>query len=132
MKLNRGREPGAASEERDSTFTGTVWSDPVLRTDDGVTINTVIFPAGGRTHWHSHERGQILLVTHGCGYVQVRDGEGDWIGPGDVVHFPPGEEHWHGAGPESYMSHTAISLGATDWLDEVSADEYEASVGRGS
>jgi quercetin dioxygenase-like cupin family protein len=92
-------------------------------------VNAVFFPPGGRTHWHRHERGQVLLVTAGRGYVQVRDGEGTWVAAGDVVHFPPGEEHWHGAGPESYLLHTAISLGTTEWLEAVSPADYERSVG---
>lgn len=129
MKINRGREDAAASDLRGPTFTGEIWADPVLATDDGVTVNTVFFPPGGRTYWHHHERGQILLVTHGRGFVQVRGGEGAWVAAGDVVYFPAGEEHWHGAGPDSYLTHTAISLGTTDWADEVTPADYEASVG---
>lgn len=129
MKVNRGREPNAPSDERDATFTGSVWADPVLATEDGIIVNDVFFPPGARTDWHTHERGQILLVTNGRGFAQVRGGEGAWIGAGDVVYFPAGEEHWHGAGPDSYLTHTAISLGTTDWLDAVSAEDYEGSVG---
>jgi quercetin dioxygenase-like cupin family protein len=133
MKINRGREPeDAPSSQRGPTFTGSVWADPVLRTDEGVIVNTVFFPPGARTHWHRHERGQVLLVTHGRGFARVRDGDGAWIGPGDVVYFSAGEEHWHGAGPESYLTHTAISLGTTDWLDEVAARAYDDSVKRAS
>jgi quercetin dioxygenase-like cupin family protein len=40
--------------------------------------------------------------------------------PGDVVYADPGEEHWHGAGADTYLLHTAISLGTTTWLEEVS------------
>lgn len=129
MKVNRGREPNAPSDERGPTFTGTVWADPVLATDDGILVNDVFFPPGSRTDWHKHERGQVLLVTAGRGFAQVRDGDGTWIEPGDVVYFPAGEEHWHGAGPDSYLMHTAISLGDTDWLDDVSDDDYGSSVG---
>ena len=129
MKVNRGREPDAPTDKRGPTFTGTVWADPVLATEDGVTVTDVFFPPAGRTHWHTHERGQVLLVTAGRGFAQVRDGDGTWIASGDVVWFPPGEEHWHGAGPDSYLLHAAISLGETDWLDEVSAEDYEGSVG---
>jgi quercetin dioxygenase-like cupin family protein len=132
MKVNRGREAGTPSDLRGPTFTGDVWAEPVLTTGEGVTVNTVFFPPGARTHWHHHERGQILLVTHGRGYVQVRDGEGAWVGPGDAVWFPAGEEHWHGAGPDTSMTHNAISLGTTEWLDPVSAEDYGRSVGRAS
>lgn len=132
MKINRGREAGGASELRGPTFTGPVWADPVLATGqgEGVTVNSVTFPPGSRTHWHRHERGQVLLVTSGQGYAQVRGGEGSWLLPGDVVWFAAGEEHWHGAGPQSLLTHTAVSLGRTEWLDEVTEEEYASSTGR--
>jgi quercetin dioxygenase-like cupin family protein len=128
MRVTRGREADKASELRGPTFTGDVWAEPVLATGDGVTVNTVFFTPGARTHWHHHEHGQVLLITHGRGYVQVRDGEGTPVGPGDAVWFPPGEQHWHGAGPDTWMAHNAISLGATEWLDPVTPEDYERSV----
>jgi quercetin dioxygenase-like cupin family protein len=127
MNVTRGHAAGASSERRGPTFTGEVWADPLLAPSDGVTANAVFFPPGARTHWHRHERGQLLLVTHGQGYVQARDGEGTAVGPGDVVWFAPGEEHWHGALPSSVMSHIAVSLGATEWLDAVAESDYASS-----
>jgi quercetin dioxygenase-like cupin family protein len=124
MKINHGRVAGMPSAERGETFTGTVWSEPLLRDVPGVVINTVFFPPGVRTHWHRHGTGQILLVTHGCGLAINADGEGGAIMPGDVVWFGPGERHWHGGGPDTWMSHVAISLGGTDWEDAVTDDEY--------
>lgn len=127
MKLTHGHEPGSVSEQRSATFVGTVWADAVLAQDGAPTVNTVVFNPGARTNWHTHEHGQLLFITHGSGYVQVRDGEGAEITAGDVVWFPPGEVHWHGAGPSTFLSHTAISLGTTSWLDPVSDEEYAAS-----
>jgi quercetin dioxygenase-like cupin family protein len=124
MKVTRGHEQGAASDQRGPTFTGQVWADPVMAPTDGVMINTVFFPPGARTHWHRHAQGQVLLVTHGQGWVQVRDGEGTAVGPGDAVWFPAGEVHWHGAQPGSFLTHIAISLGETEWLDAVSDADY--------
>ena len=129
MKVNRGRVPDAPSDQRGSTFTGEVWADPVLQDIPGVVVNTVFFPPGGRTFWHRHEQGQILLVTHGRGYVWTREGEGTGVVSGDVIFFEAGEEHWHGAGDTSYLVHTAISLGATEWLEEVAEEDYRAAVG---
>jgi quercetin dioxygenase-like cupin family protein len=129
VRIIRGRESDTPSQKRSDTFTGGVWGDNVLKATDGALVNNVFFEPRARTHWHRHERGQVLLVTAGCGYVQVRDGEGTWVGAGDVVHFAPGEEHWHGAGPESYLLHTAVSLGTTEWLEAVSPADYERSVG---
>lgn len=124
MKINHGRVADMASDERGPTFTGTVWAEPLLHDAPGVMVNTVFFPPGARTHWHRHETGQILLVTHGRGWAFNSDGDGGAIMPGDVVWFDPGERHWHGGGSDTYVSHIAISLGRTDWEDAVSDDEY--------
>jgi len=130
VKINRGREAGASSEDRTDagSFTGTVWADPVLREVPGVNVNTVFFAHGGRTHWHRHTQGQLLLVSSGAGVVQSRGGGAARIGAGDVVHSDPGEEHWHGSGRETMMVHTAVSLGLTEWLEEVSEEHYRAAL----
>jgi quercetin dioxygenase-like cupin family protein len=123
MRISHGRS-GAPSIEQGPTFTGQVWADPVLPAQDGVLVNNVFFEPGSRTHWHRHGVGQVLYVTIGGGWVQKRDGEGGPLRSGDVVHIAAGEEHWHGAGPDSYMSHVAISIGEVDWLDPVSDEDY--------
>ena len=127
MHIVHGRAPGATTEARSATFTGTVWGDPVLPTTDGTTVNSVTFTPGARTYWHHHERGQLLVVTAGTGWVCAQGEEPQAITVGDLVWAPPGEQHWHGAGPGSILTHTAISLGTTTWLDEVSEDEYGAA-----
>ena len=124
MKINHGRVAGEPSAHRDATFTGAVWSEPLLRDVPGVIINTVFFPPGVRTDWHRHGTGQILIVTHGRGLAVNEDGDGGAIMPGDLVWFEPGERHWHGAGPDTYVSHIAISLGSTEWEDAVTDDQY--------
>jgi len=125
MRIIRGRETELASQKRSDTFTGGVWGDAVLRASDGVLVNNVFFEPRARTHWHRHERGQLLVVTAGQGRVRSRDGAGDTIRAGDAVWIPPGEEHWHGAERESYLLHTAGSLGETEWLEPVSDEDYE-------
>jgi quercetin dioxygenase-like cupin family protein len=127
MKINRGREAGLPSEERTATFTGSSWGDALLRDVPGVMVNTVFFPPGARTHWHTHERGQVLLVTHGRGFAVNEAGEGGPIQAGDVVWFAPDERHWHGGGPDTYLSHIAVSLGETRWEDAVSDEQYGAA-----
>jgi quercetin dioxygenase-like cupin family protein len=116
--------PGRSAElpnstARSDTFTGQVWSDPVLPATDGVTINTVFFPPGARTYWHHHEHGQILQVLAGSGQIRSEGGRVRELRAGDLVWVPPGERHWHGAGPGSYLIHIAISLGSTVWAEEV-------------
>jgi quercetin dioxygenase-like cupin family protein len=125
MIVSAGRTSGAPSVRPTATFTGEVWRDPRLRADEGIVINDVFFSPGGRTHWHRHERGQVLVVTHGLGLVQVKGEAATRIGPSDMVYFLAGEEHWHGAGSETYLVHTAISLGVTEWGQPVSDEEYE-------
>ena len=71
---------------------------------------------------------QVLVVTHGAGFVRTRDGEGGRIAAGDIVHIAAGEEHWHGAAPDSYLLHVAISLGSATWLEPVSDEAYAAGV----
>ncbi|MFD0745556.1 cupin domain-containing protein [Phytohabitans flavus] len=87
---------------------------------------SVFFAPGARTYWHSHEKGQILVVTAGSGLVCSAGGVPQLLHPGDTVWVPPGEAHWHGGGPETYLVHLAISLGQTGWRDAVTDDEYLA------
>ena len=86
------------------------------------------FEPSARTAWHTHPRGQILIVTAGCGLVQSWEGPIEPIRPGDVVWCPLGEKHWHGATPTTAMTHIAITEqldGKTvDWMEKVTDDEY--------
>lgn len=107
-----------------SLFTGDVFAFLTMPATDGVTINTVDFTPCSRTYWHSHENGQILQVVAGRGLVQSRGTAVTVIRSGDTVWVPPAEEHWHGASPDSFMVHTAISLGKTLWAGPVSDAEY--------
>ena len=100
--------------------------------DDGngeVRVYSVIFEPGARTYWHSHAAGQTLLVGSGQGMVETRDGDRRAVNAGDVVWAPPGEVHWHGAAPDSFLSHTAVSLGLTSWAEEVDEEHYRGAFG---
>lgn len=126
MKVFHARTQGAQSELRSATFTGTVWADPIMPATDNVAINNVFFAPGGRTHWHSHESGQVLNVVAGSGWVCKEGQPPQPIRTGDVVWIAPNERHWHGAGDKSYMLHTATSLGKTTWAQAVSDQDYAA------
>ena len=84
--------------------------------------------AGARTAWHTHPLGQTLIVTAGCGWAQREGGPVEEIHPGDVVWFPPGEKHWHGATPTTAMTHIAIQEQldgkVVDWMEKVSDEQY--------
>ncbi|MGO2932421.1 cupin domain-containing protein [Microbacterium sp.] len=112
-----------------SQFSGTAYPYVTLPSTDGVTINNVVFTPGARTHWHRHEHGQILQVLAGRGLIQSQGAPTEVLHQGDTVWIPPGETHWHGAAPDSFMTHTAISLGTTEWAEPVSDDDYTADVG---
>jgi quercetin dioxygenase-like cupin family protein len=124
MRIIRGRADGADTKQPTETFTGTVFMDPVLPPTDGAMVNSVAFQPGARTNWHTHERGQLLLVTSGEGLIANEAGERGAIRAGDAIWIPPEERHWHGAGPATHMVHTAVSLGETRWEDAVTDEQY--------
>ena len=112
-------------------FTGIVRIDPLFGPDPArVGGASVTFEPGARTAWHTHPLGQTLIVTAGCGRVQQAGGSIKVVHPGDVIWFPPGEKHWHGAIPETAMTHIAIQEKlngkVVDWLEHVSDEDYNA------
>ncbi|QXV66119.1 cupin domain-containing protein [Mucilaginibacter sp. 21P] len=113
-------------------FTGTVRIDPLNNPPEpsNVAMALVTFEPGARTAWHTHPLGQTLIVTAGCGWVQREGGSIEEIHPGDVVWFPPGEKHWHGATSTTAMSHIAIQEkqngSPVDWMEQVSDEQYMA------
>lgn len=109
-------------------FTGNTWFGPLIPEGGPLNALGVMFEPGARTDWHSHPQGQLLYIVSGAGRVQTADGATVEVGPGDVVHAPPGEEHWHGAAPDSYMMHLSLTTGGpTEWLGRrVSEEEYAA------
>jgi quercetin dioxygenase-like cupin family protein len=113
-------------------FTGTVRIDPLFPANDSARAagNSVTFEPGARTAWHTHPLGQILIVTSGCGRAQRWGGPIEAIRPGDVVRFPPGEKHWHGAVPTTAMTHIAIQEQldgkAVEWMEKVTDEQYGA------
>jgi quercetin dioxygenase-like cupin family protein len=123
MKIVRGRE-GRPTEHRTETFTGDVFADAVLL-DEGLMVNSVFFTPRARTYWHRHAIAQVLYVRHGRGLLWSEEGHGAVLEPGDVAHIPADERHWHGGAPDSFLLHLAISVGKTEWLDEVSDDDYQ-------
>lgn len=113
-------------------FTGTVRQDPLNEAEAPGRVRTVsvTFEPAARTAWHTHPLGQTLIVTAGMGLVQKEGGPIEEIRPGDVVWIPAGEKHWHGAGPKTAMTHTAIHEAidgrSADWMEPVSDAQYAA------
>lgn len=124
MRLIRAAERSGTGGKVGSQFTGQVFNYLTMPATDGVTINTVTFTPGARTYWHSHTDGQILEIVAGRGLVCTEGERPVTVMAGDTVWVPPGERHWHGAAPDSFMTHTAISLGPTRWDAEVAETDY--------
>lgn len=111
-------------------FTGQVWQEAICDPPETQKLRSLLvtFAPGARTHWHTHPLGQTLYVTSGCGRVQSWGGAMQTIRAGDVVWIPPGEKHWHGAGPDTMMRHIAMQeaedgVGA-HWLEPVTDAQY--------
>src|SRR5919197_3576052 len=115
-------------------FTGAVFIDPVAAPVSGsrLSASSVHFTPRARTAWHTHPNGQTIWVTEGIGLCQRRGGPIEVIRPGDRVFFEPGEDHWHGAAPNRFMTHKALLEVGDDgtpatWGDHVSDEEYAAA-----
>lgn len=129
MEIRRaGSEPSGKGPAE--WFTGSVRLDPLISAPDPARVAAalVTFEPGARTHWHTHPLGQTVIVTSGLGWAQREGGPVEEIRPGDVVWFPPGEKHWHGAAPGTGMSHIAMQERldgkAVTWLEPVTDAQY--------
>jgi quercetin dioxygenase-like cupin family protein len=124
----KGSQPAAAGSA--DYFTGAVRIEPLNDAPDPARIRSahVSFEPGARTTWHTHPLGQTLVITSGEGWVQVWGGPVEAVGTGDVVWFPPGEKHWHGATPHVAMTHIAfqeaLNGSPVDWLEPVTDEQY--------
>jgi len=111
-------------------FTGAVRVEPLFQPKEPARASAgcITFEPGARTAWHTHPVGQTLIVTAGVGWVQREGGPIEEIRSGDVVWFPPGLKHWHGATPTMAMTHIAIQEHVhgkvVDWLEKVSDEQY--------
>ncbi|UII28331.1 cupin domain-containing protein [Fulvivirga maritima] len=112
-------------------FVGNVYMNVLVPVDSIYTMKSgsVTFEAGARTNWHLHPSGQILMVTDGVGYHQIKGREREVIKKGDVIRIPPNVFHWHGASEEYEMTHLFmvpnIDKGLTEWQDPVTDQEYK-------
>jgi 4-carboxymuconolactone decarboxylase len=118
---------GAVTSGAAANFTGAVQVSAPFRSAAGSQVRgaTVRFEAGARSAWHTHARGQTLVVTEGCGWTQREGGPIERICAGDVAMIAPGEKHWHGATATTAMTHVALSEGGNvEWLEHVSDAAY--------
>src|SRR5690554_6036074 len=131
MKITRAGTT-ASRQGPAETFTGTIRLDPLFKAEapGRVAGSAVTFEPGARTAWHTHPAGQTLIVLSGLGRVCQEGGSVEEIRPGDVVWIPAGVRHWHGASPQTAMTHLAVHEAvdgrSVDWLEHVSDEEYGA------
>jgi quercetin dioxygenase-like cupin family protein len=112
-------------------FTGEVMVEPFFNASEfrNVSAAMVTFPPGARSAWHTHPKGQTLVVVSGTGWTQIDGAEKQVIAAGDVVWCPPDVRHWHGATDVNAMSHIAVTgvhdeSGAVNWLEHVTDEQY--------
>ncbi len=113
------------------TFTGDAWIDVIAKGEEPsrIRVSVVRFAPGARNAWHAHSLGQTVHVTDGIGRMQARGGRIVEVHPGDTIHTPPGEWHWHGAARDRFMTHIAMweapqAGPETEWAEQVSDAEY--------
>jgi len=112
-----------------ANFTGKAKIDRQVRPEDSRPLGSMVsFEAGARTAWHTHPLGQTLIVTSGCGWIQIEGGKKEEIRAGDVIWTPPNAKHWHGAQPGSSLSHYSIveplNGSSAAWMEKVSDEQY--------
>ena len=123
--LDHASMPGKPGEP--SYFTGEVTLKALASSpgDNPTKLLRVEFSPGARTHWHTHTNTQLLVVVEGRCRFQHEGGPVQEAGPGEAIHIPPGEKHWHGASADARMVHLAVNVGLeTDWLEPVSDEQF--------
>lgn len=115
-------------------FTGTVFLQmlaPKSETNN-FSIGSVTFEPNARSYWHTHPAGQTLIVISGKGLYQEKGKDVRTINKGETIVCPADIEHWHGASPESAMTHIAVTNyrgeSNVNWLKPVTDEEYKAEV----
>lgn len=129
------KHPQATVKTPASAFTGDVYMTPIYsgQGPSHMTVALVRFTPGAHTNWHSHSVGQTLHISEGVGLIGTRDGTVVRARAGDTVICPPGEEHWHGATTDTFMSHFALletnpdGSDPTTWLEPVTDDQYNTA-----
>jgi len=123
-----GSQPSAKGSP--DYLAGAVRIDPLFEAPEPARVRgaSVTFEPSARTARHTHPLGQALIVVAGCGWAQRWGSPIEEIRPGDVIWFPPGEKHWHGATPMTAMTHIAIQEAldgkTVDWMEQVSDEQY--------
>ena len=135
MAVIRAHERPTKQAAQDN-FTGQVWQDEVIvgKAPSRMRATNVSFSPGARTAWHSHPVGQTLYCVSGVGRLQLEGEPVQALHPGDTGIIPPNTRHWHGAAPDRFFIHLAMSEtsddgGGTQWFEKVNDTDYAAPPG---
>jgi quercetin dioxygenase-like cupin family protein len=120
------QSPPAPAAPNPANFTGNVTAHAT--TD--IRLLRYSFEPGARTHWHSHQGGQVIIVEQGRMRAQERGTAGKEFGPRETYVIAPGVAHWHGALPGEPLTQVALSYGMTTWMEKVSNEQYAAAAVR--
>jgi quercetin dioxygenase-like cupin family protein len=125
---------GEKNDDYAKYFTGQSYLNELIAPNKEVNVNVgnVTFKPGCRNNWHIHKNGyQLLLVTGGEGLYQEEGKSARLLRPGDTITTHDGIKHWHGATPNSWFSHIAITAGTPEWLEKVSDKQFEEAFKQG-
>ena len=113
-------------------FTGDAYLSALVARDknNDFTVGSLIYEPTTRSYWHSHPKGQILIILEGEGFYQEKGKPARVIKKGDVVVAPENVPHWHGASATIRMVDVAITNFKDDeqatWLQPVTDKEYNS------
>jgi quercetin dioxygenase-like cupin family protein len=117
-------------------FTGNAYLKPLLAKDrnNEFALGSVTFDPGARTVWHTHPKGQVLMVTDGEGFYQEKRKPAQALKKGVVVNVPENTEHWHGASAKKTLVHIALTNYKGNenvvWLKPVTEQEYKSATNK--
>lgn len=130
VKITRSGSQSSQSGP-ENYFTGKVRIDATFQATSPARVGgaTITFEPGARTVWHTHPLGQTLVIAQGRGWLQEWGSEIKEMNQGDIIGIPAGVKHWHGATPDTAMTHIAIaeSLNGSpvEWMEKVSDEQYQ-------
>ena len=114
------QQPPAGGAD-DPRFTG----KSVTMDGKDLTVARRSFEAGARSAWHSHDKGQLLMVEQGRMRTQKRGQTVKELGVGESDYTGPNVVHWHGAAKNQALVQINVGFGGeTKWLEKVTDADY--------
>jgi quercetin dioxygenase-like cupin family protein len=119
--VGQAQQPAAAGAPDDPRFTGKT----TVMDGKELSVARRHFEAGARSAWHSHDKGQLLMVEEGRLRTQKRGQAIRELGVGESDYTAPNIAHWHGASPGQALVQINVGFGGdTKWMEKVTDAEY--------